>query len=283
MRKVFLAVVFGLLQGCTFLFFHPTREIMLTPGELGLAYQDITLTTPDGVRLHAWDIPAVLPEGTPSRGTILFLHGNAENISTHTFGVLWLVLAGYDLFALDYRGYGQSEGTPDLAGMETDINTALKYLTEHKSGKLFVLGQSLGGSLAVAALSASPYRNEVSGVVVDSAFSSTRRIAREKAADVWFLWPFQYPLSLLVEENAPEERVKKLSMPKFFVTTAQDSVVPPHHTRALYDRASAPKEIVIAPKGGHIHAFGDAEVRERLMDFFEQAPVSERNIHKDGR
>ncbi len=272
MRNFFLAAVFCLLQSCTFLFFHPTQEIMLTPEELGLAYKDIVLTTPDGLRLHAWDIPAILPEGTPSKGTILFLHGNAENISTHTFGMLWLVLGGYDLFALDYRGYGRSEGTPDLEGMETDINTALKYLTEHKSGKLFVLGQSLGGSLAVAALAASPYRDDVSGLVADSAFSSTRRIAQEKVADVWFLRPFQYPLSLLVEENAPDERVKLLSMPKFFVTTAEDNVVPPHHTRFLYENASVPKEIVIAPKGGHIHAFGDAEVRRRLMDFFEQAP-----------
>lgn len=282
-KKIFSAAVFSLLQSCTFLFFYPTQEIILTPAELGLAYKDIVLTTPDGLRLHAWDIPALLPEGTPSKGTILFLHGNAENISTHTFGVVWLVLAGYDLFALDYRGYGQSEGTPDLKGMENDINTALKYLTEHKSGKLFVLGQSLGGSLAIAALAESPYRDEVSGLIVDSAFSSTRRIAREKAADVWFLWPFQYPLSLLVEENAPDERVKLLSMPSFFVTTAQDRVVPPHHTRLLYENAPMPKEIVIAPKGGHIHAFGEAEVRRRLMEFLEQAPVPGKASHKNGR
>lgn len=281
MKKIFLAAVFSLLQSCTFLFFYPTPEIVLTPAELGLAYKDVVLTTPDGLRLHAWDIPAVLPEGTPSKGTILFLHGNAENISTHTFGVVWLVLAGYDLFALDYRGYGQSEGAPDLKGMETDINTALKYLTEHKNGKLFVLGQSLGGSLAIATLAESPYRNEVSGLIVDSAFSSTRRIAREKAAGVWFLWPFQYPLSLLVEENAPDERVKLLSMPTFFVTTAQDRVVPPHHTRLLYENAPPPKEIVIAPKGDHIHAFGEAEVRRRLMDFLEQAPVPGKGSHQN--
>lgn len=271
MRKIFSILLCLLLQGCSFLFFYPSRETVLRPSDLGLEYKDVFLTSSDGTTLHAWDVSPVLERGETEKGTVLFLHGNAENISTHTFGVVWLVANGYRLFALDYRGYGESGGFPSFEGLEADIDAALKYLTERGDAPLFVFGQSLGAALAVSTLSDSVYGNGVAAVVIDSGFSSTRRIAREKVASLWPLWIFQYPLSFLVSETDPEGKIAGLKMPKLFLTTKDDNVVPPHHISILYEKAVEPKEIIIVDKGGHIRATKDATARRKVLDFLDKA------------
>ena len=86
--------------------------------------------TPDGLKLHGWHLKAK----DKSRGTILQLHGNAENISTHVNSVLWLALEGYDVFNFDYRGYGKSEGSPTLDGVHIDARAALETVLKLLQG-----------------------------------------------------------------------------------------------------------------------------------------------------
>src|SRR5438128_400135 len=76
----------------------------------------------DGLELYGWFLPA---KGSPL-GTILHLHGNAENISTHFAGVAWMPARGFNVFVFDYRGYGASEGQPDLEGAQKDIDAAMR-------------------------------------------------------------------------------------------------------------------------------------------------------------
>lgn len=272
MKKAACIIFVCLLSACSNLLFYPEEEHLFTPERFGLTYENVFLETPDNVRLHAWFIPAYAErkELLPAKGTILLVHGNAENISTHTFGAVWLVFEGYNLMALDYRGFGLSNGSVSLSGAEKDINTALKYLTENDPHNLFVLGQSIGGSLTVSTISKSPYQNKVSGIIIDSAFSSTRKIAREKVGQLWFLWPFQYPLSFLVSENNAAGKVSKIKPPKLFITTQTDEVVPAHHTRILYDKAVQPKEIKILPVGRHITALNNKEMREYILNFLQK-------------
>lgn len=60
--------------------------------------------------------------GAEANATVLFLHGNAENISTHFRSIAWMPAEGFNVLALDYRGYGASAGTPSLEGMQLDID-----------------------------------------------------------------------------------------------------------------------------------------------------------------
>ncbi|MBR1946094.1 MAG: alpha/beta fold hydrolase [Alphaproteobacteria bacterium] len=253
--------------------FHPEKEHLFTPARLGLPYEDLKIGTDDGINLHAWHIPAYcsgeLP--CPSAANILYLHGNAENISSHTFSVIWLILHGYDLIALDYRGFGKSEGSVSLSGAETDIQAAMDYLIEKYPDKpLFVFGQSIGASLTISAVGKYNNQNKLAGVISDSAFSKTRRIAREKVGQLWLLWPFQYPLSLLVPENDAEGNAAKITVPKLFLTTEDDIIVPPHHTRDLYAEAIPPKELEIVESGGHIRALNNENAKNTLLHFLEK-------------
>lgn len=276
MKRIISFCCVFLLFGCSNLLLHPEKEYLLTPDRLKLPYEEIRIGTPDGINLNAWHIPPYCSEKQPcpSKANILYLHGNAENISTHTFSVIWLVLHNFDLFALDYRGFGKSEGGVSLSGAEKDIQAAADYLLDKYPDKpLFIFGQSIGASLTVSSVGQYPRQKEIAGVVIDSAFAKARRIAREKVGQIWLLWPFQYPLSFLVPENNAEKYVDKITIPKLFLTTEDDLIVPPHHTRDLYAKAVHPKKLEIVETGGHIRALNNENAKNTFLDFLEKNAV----------
>lgn len=271
MRAAIVALAL-LATGCTQLFLYPGRMQVLHPEKIGLRYEDLWLTAPDGARLHGWHLRA---PGTP-RGTILHLHGNAENISTFIAAVHWLPAAGYDVVMVDYRGYGRSEGVATIDSVHEDARLALQALLE-RPGPLFVFGQSLGGSAAIYAVAHEPRRERLAGVVTEGAFSSYRRIAREKMNQLWLTWPFQYPFSWLLfsDRYAAVDAVARIApVPLLIVNGADDPVVFPSHARRLYEAAREPRELWIVPGGGHVDAFTRAGNRETLLAFLAKASAA---------
>src|SRR3989304_4903016 len=113
MRRNLLYVCILLLTGCTSLFFQPQREHIENPVIDNFSYKDVYFKSSDGVSLHGWFLTA----HGDDYGTILYLHGNAENLSTHVNYVLWLVSAGFNVLIFDYRGDGRSEGIPTGKGV----------------------------------------------------------------------------------------------------------------------------------------------------------------------
>ena len=112
----------------TRLIYFPERGIETTPSQLGLDYQDIWLNTRDGVKINGWFMPSRRPNGY----TLLLLHGNAGNISHRLEKYAVLLDLGVDILAIDYRGYGKSDGRPDEAGTYLDADAAYRYLTEQR-------------------------------------------------------------------------------------------------------------------------------------------------------
>jgi uncharacterized protein len=270
--RVVIAAGALLAAGCTQLFLYPGHMQVLHPQKLGLRYEDLWLPAPDGARLHGWHLRA---KGTP-RGTVLHLHGNAENISTFLAAVHWLPAAGYDVLLVDYRGYGRSEGVATIDSVHEDARLALQALLE-RPGKRFVFGQSLGGSAAIHAVAHEPRREQISGLVTEGAFSSYSRIAREKMNQLWLTWPFQYPLSWLLfsDRYAAIDAVARVApVPLLIVNGENDPVVFPSHARRLYDAAREPRELWIVPGAGHVDAFTRAGNREILLAFLARAAAA---------
>lgn len=258
--------------GCDSYFFHPQRALVPNPHLERVHREDVFFETPDGVRLHGWFLR---PKGDPL-GTVLFLHGNAENISTHVGSVLWLVTEGYQAFLVDYRGYGRSGGKPDMAGIHIDALAAIDRLFRTEGvdrDRIVVFGQSLGGAVAVYAVANSPHRDRIRGLVIDSAFSGYRRIAREKISGVFLVGLFRAPLALLVTDRySPERWIGRVRpVPVLVLHGDADEVVPVRHAERLFRLAPEPKQLRIAPGAGHIRALADESVRKRLLSWIDSA------------
>lgn len=261
----------GLLQACAGAFFQPQRAMQITPERIGLDYEDVYFKSLDGTRLHAWYLPA---QGE-ARGTVLFLHGNAENISTHIASVYWLPARHYNVLLLDYRGYGASAGAVSLAGSLSDVEVAMVWLAsrpEVRAQGIAVLGQSLGGALAVYAVVHSHYRDYIKTLIIDSTFSSYRRIAREKLAAFWLTWPLQWLLSLTIDDQySPVDAIGDISpIPLLIIHGEHDPVVPLRHAEALYAAAKQPKALWRVSEGGHIAALIQPEYRQHLTEYLDR-------------
>jgi len=272
MRRLLLIGLLSVgLLGCNGVFFVPYRAHVQTPKQLGLAYEDVYFQAGDGTLLHAWHLPAE----SKALGTILFLHGNAENISTHIMSVRWLPARGFNVFLLDYRGYGTSGGAASLSGVQEDMDAALQTLLARKDvdpDRVVVFGQSLGGAIAIYNVAHSPYRQHIRALVVESAFASYRQIAREKLAGFWLTWPLQWPLSWTVsDEYSPSAAVAGVSpIPLLIIHGDRDLIVPPPHGQRLYDLAREPKQIWIVPGAGHIQAFQSQIYRDRFVAYLTE-------------
>ncbi len=260
-----------LLAGCTQVFFQPHRQKVLTPDSFGLAYEEVRFRTADGVALFGWFLPAQGDAG----GTILFLHGNAENISTHVSAVAWLPARGFNVFLIDYRGYGASAGSPSLAGAQQDIDAAMQSLlarSDIDTNRVVIYGQSLGGALAAYNVAHSRYRDHIRALVLESAFSSYTGISREKLASSWLTWPFQWLAPLAVDESfSPLPAMKLISpIPLLVIHGDQDAIVPAHHGQLLYDAALEAKQLWVVPDAGHIQCLRQEMWRDRFVAYLRE-------------
>lgn len=266
----------ALLCACTQAFFQPQARMLDSPARQGLDYRAVALRAADGTALEAWLLPTPFKDGDRAPATVLFLHGNAENISTHFRNVAWLPAEGFSVLALDYRGYGDSQGTPSLAGAQLDIDAAMRALVEGGIAdprRIVLYGQSLGGALAIYYGAHGAHRRDLRAVVADSAFSDYRAIAREKLAGFALTWPLQWLPWLTVDDGyAPLDAVAAIApTPLLLIHGEQDTVVAPRHARELYARAAEPKALWLVPGAGHTQSLLEPGVRARFVEYLRRA------------
>jgi fermentation-respiration switch protein FrsA (DUF1100 family) len=198
----------------------------------GLGVQDVWITADDGTRLHGWWIPS-----DTAKFTFLAFHGNAGNVADRATVYEFLKDMPANVLALEYRGYGRSEGRPSERGVYRDSGAAYAYLvnTKGKNPKTIVsFGQSLGTAVA-AHLAA---HHEVAGVVLEAPFLSASRVARK------FFW-FLPGTSLLVRSQFDtQERLKEINAPILIVHCKQDPVLPFQFGQEVYNEARPPKDFL---------------------------------------
>jgi uncharacterized protein len=220
------------------LLYFPSRAIIKTPDLAGLVYRELEPKTDDGERLHGWWIGA----RTDSLGHLLLCHGNAGNIGDRVLHAALLTAAGFDVFLFDYRGYGRSTGRPSEEGTYHDARTALACMLEQPAvepARVFYLGESLGGSVAVdLALERPP-----AGLVLLSAFTGVRELGR-------LHYPF-LPAALIPDAYPTLRRIRELHAPLLVLHGDRDEIVPLSHGKALFKGAASPKQMHVFPGLGH--------------------------------
>ena len=245
------------------LIYFPQRAHDVTPRQLGLAFEDLTLTAEDGVRIHAFYLP---PPGEP-RWTVLFAHGNGGNLSHRLDRALFLQSKlGAAVLLFDYRGYGRSEGSPDEEGTYRDARAAHRWLVEQKRvplDRLVIFGESLGSAVALDLALVRPSR----ALVLESPFASVPAMARA-VYPFLPLWPF------VRTRYDNEAKAPRLTVPLLVLHGDRDEVVPFAQGRRVFEAAPGPKRFFAIPGAGHNDTYivGGEAYWNVVRDFLETLP-----------
>jgi len=226
--------------------FMPVRDLSLTPGDLGLPFEEIEMATDDGETVHGWFIPAELTAGGPAPPTLVHFHGNAENIAPYAVLGRLTRDAGFNLLLVDFRGYGRSSGRPSEAGIYLDGEAALRYLRARPgidSGRIVLWGRSIGSCVAVH-LAAND--RDISGLILESSFTTARELLWHGGAIVL------YPLSFLATYRFDQAgKMAGVTSPVLFVHGTDDRIASYRLGRRLHDLAPGPKTFLTIEGGGH--------------------------------
>lgn len=257
-----LAVAYIGIAGALYLLqrqmvYHPTNAITATPSSLGYEFEDVELVTEDEVRLHGWFVPR-----NSADLTVLYFHGNAGNISGRLETIQLLHELGLNVFIIDYRGYGKSDGTPSEQGTYKDARAAWKYLQSTRAisdSSIVIMGRSLGGSVA-AWLAA---RKSPAATVIESTFTSAVDLGAELYPWLPVRWMIKFEYNTL-------QNIREINSPLFMAHSRNDQVVPFHHGETLFEAAPEPKRF-IELEGSHGSGFWETgdKYRNGLQEFLK--------------
>jgi len=231
--------------------FSSDRMIFLPPEP---SYRDapeiLKVPTKDGDRIAAIYIanPAAIY-------TLLFSHGNGEDLGSVLPLLPILRDLGFSVFAYDYRGYGLSEGRPSEPHVYADIDAAYGYLTRELQvppQRIVAYGRSLGAGAAVDLAA----RRPVGGLVLESPFLSAFRVMTRVP-----LFPF--------DKFRNVDKISRARCPLLVMHGEADEIVPFRHGRQLFDKATGPKIFVAIPGAHHNDFMWVAGTRygQALRDF----------------
>jgi uncharacterized protein len=241
-----------------FLYF-PTRALSSTPEAHGLAAEDLDLRAGDGVRLRGWRLRG---EG---KRALLYFHGNAGNVGDRLDRTRILVeRLGLDVFLVDYRGYGLSDGEPSESGLYSDARAVYDAARQRgfDSARVVVFGESLGSAVAIDLAAESP----CAGVVLETPFLSIAEMARVH-------YPF-VPGFLIRSRYDNAAKIARVAVPKLFLVAERDEVAPPEQGRRLYELAPAPKTLYVIPGARHNDTYlvGGEGYWSRWEEFVDSLP-----------
>jgi len=289
------AVLFLITAGATIFVFGPllvlqphlrTREwystftALLEPRHAGLPQEDLNLKTKQGYRLSCWFVR----QPKQVRGTIIYLHGLGDcKIGGVPYARLFYG-KGFNVFLYDSRRHGNSEGQYCTYGFHEkhDLSIAIDYLkslTDIQIGKIGVIGTSMG---AAVALQAAAIDHRIDAVVAEASFTDLRTIMVDYQKRIIKLpWHFLRNLAMSRSQNlagfkarfvSPIHAVRNVQKPILFIHGTDDTRIRAEYSRALYNNANQPKELLLIHKGDHTDLLnvGGSEYEQRIVEFFEK-------------
>lgn len=209
-----------------------------TPAAYGVPFTPIVVATADGERLHAWHLPR-----DDARAQVVYFHGNGGNLSLWSDVLVALWRQRLDVFAIDYRGYGRSTGSPSEQGLYRDAEAALRVVGDQvrRAGvPLIYWGRSLGTPVAAYAATQAP----PDAIVLEAGFPSMRAVLETN--------PLLWALSWLSSYRFPTaEWMASVRAPVLVLHGDRDSIIPHRLGQRLYASLPGPKTFVTIPGGDH--------------------------------
>lgn len=248
MRAVSLFLLLTLLGGCSFnSTFFPTDN--RTPSSISLAHEVVILKADDGRNIHH----VLFTPRSVIRASIVLFHGSGSTVANWAHVIEPLVDAGFQVFMMEYRGFGLSEGRANHRNTAGDATRAVQFFltSGHVKGKpLLVMGQSYGGQPAIYA--SERMREHIDGLILEGAFTSFKEIAIESV-----------PVGLktltrvvFATEYEAIELMHSIDAPVLVIHSKDDSVVPFEMGMQLFEAAAGRKEMLVV-RGNHVDALLD--------------------------
>jgi len=281
-----LAALAGLVWvGSSRLIARRTPDVQTSPADYGLAYEDVTFPSRDGVTLRGWFTPA-----DPARGTVVFCHGHAGSMDPDVVYVPWFYEAGFNVLMFDFRAHGRSDGDRVSLGYfeRQDLLGAIDYLQGRSMAEVGVLGFSMGGAVGIIT---APQSGAIRAVISDGGFARLEDAmlgwVRERMdLPHWSVLPLArliiavagWRLGASLPKANPIRWVGRIApRPVFFIHGDHDPYVTVAGVEALYAAAGEPRELWRVAEADHrqVDQCRPAEYRERVIGFFERYLVAE--------
>ena len=278
LTALFAAVVaLGAVGGCASLdeyqrqaIFNPARDNARWYAEPLAGTEEYDLRLANGDTLHFWYLPQADAASAP---TVLYLHGARWNLNGSVFRVARWHDLGFNVLAVDYRGFGKSTDIlPSEATAGEDTRAAFEELRRRQpdASRRYVYGHSLGGALAIQ-LAAELPADQLAGVVVEATFTSIPELVKGMR------WGWVPGIGLVVTQRFDSAaRIGQVTAPLLILHGTADNVVP--HTMAdeLYQRAGSRDKRVVKLEGAtHSGRSGSAAAyREAVLSFVRPSTAS---------
>ena len=229
---------------------HPARQRVVPPPPRQC--EDTTFAGA-GVALRGW----VCHTAVMRRGTIVVLHGVADNRGGAAGIIDRYLPRGFDLVAYDSRAHGESGGDACTYGFfeKDDLKRIIDTIGD---GPVVLLGTSLGAAVALQEAADDP---RVIAAVAAESFSDLRTVAQERAPIVFTPWSVTRAFELAeqqgrfhVDDVSPVRAASRLSIPVLLIHGAEDVDTPPDHSRRIYAALKGPKRLILVPGSGHNHS-----------------------------
>ncbi len=258
------------LTACSSFFYYPSRLVFYTPEKVHLQQEDVTFTNADGDSVNAWWFSA---KTKVAKGTIVFFHGNAENMTTHFLMLHWVPEAGYNYLIFDYPGYGKSSGKPTQKNTVASGVAAIEWVQKNKDQRpLIVYGQSLGGNVAMRSAELVKNRIPLRNVIIEASFLSYKTVANQVLRRSWITWLLSPLAYVLVGNGGAPDDISTLSpVPMLFIHGDADYVVEVKNSKILFDHAKDPKQLWTVSGGQHGDTYfrDNGKYRALLLNYLE--------------
>ena len=251
MVKLILCILIGVLLAVGYVkylettnIFFPVKGIEYSPDTINLNFEDVYIETQDKLKINGWFI-----SNGEAKYTVLFLHGNAGNIGDRLDKIKLLYEAKANIFIIDFRGYGMSQGKPSEKGCYLDSQAAYQYLVNARKitpENIILYGESLGGAAAVDLAS----RVKVRGLILEGVFTKISDMVK-------ITYPF-IPSFLISVKFDSLAKIKNVEAAKLFIHSRDDGIVPLALAKKLYAETPGPKKFCEIT-GDHNNAFLDSK------------------------
>jgi len=237
--------------------FFPSKDLILTPDQIGLEYEDLYFESGDKEKINAWFLPA--SDTTENNKVVLFCHGNAGNISHRMETVEYILGLSASIMLFDYRGFGKSVGAPGEEEVYQDALVCYNWLIDKKNfspDQIIIFGRSLGGAVAVDLASKVP----CGGVIVESSFTSAKDMAKVMIP--------MFPINLILKYKLNSiDKISNVKCPVLVTHSTEDDMIPYKMGEELFNAAGKPRKFIIL-SGNHNerYYFNDSNYRNALIE-----------------